>query len=188
MEWRKAAVWPSQINRLIPASDVPGEIRQINVKPEAKGEHGLPKKPIASAFVARAGIVGDFNVYRHEERRDDPDQALLVMPIETIRELNSEGWPIKPGDLGENFTTSGIPYGAFEVGRVFAAGQVRLQIAKACDPCDNLFLLPYVGGSKGPGFLKVMLGRRGWYARVLTEGRVRTGDRLTEETTESASA
>jgi len=182
----EGAIWPSQINGPISARDVPGEIQQINVKPQTKGEHGLPKKPVDSAFVTRAGIEGDFNVYRHEERQDDPDQALLVMPIETIRELNSEGWPIKPGDLGENFTTSGVPYGAFGVGKVFAAGQVRLQITKACDPCDNLFLLPYIGGSKGPGFLKVMLGRRGWYARVLAEGRVKTGDRLTEERTESA--
>jgi MOSC domain-containing protein YiiM len=166
---------------------VSGEIRRINVKSQTKGEHGLPKKQVDSAFVARAGIEGDFNVYRHEECRDDLDQALLIMPIETIGELNSEGWPIKPGDLGENFTTSGIPYQAFAVGKVFGAGEARFQISKACDPCDNLFLLPYVGESKGPGFLKVMLGRRGWYARVLEEGRVRAGDRLIEEGTESAS-
>jgi len=96
---------------------VPGEIQQINVRPQTKGEHGLPKMRVDSAFVARAGVEGDFNVYRHKERRDDPDQALLIMPIETIKELNSEGWPIKPGDLGENFTTRGIPYQAFGVGR-----------------------------------------------------------------------
>jgi len=157
-----------------------GEIQQINVKPQTKGEHGLPKKPVDSAFVTRAGVEGDFNVYRHEERRDDPDQALLIMPLETIRKLNSEGWPIKPGDLGENFTTRGIPYGEFGVGKVFSAGGVRFQISKACDPCNNLFLLPYVGSSRGPKFLKVMLGRRGWYARVLEEGRVDAGDRLME--------
>jgi len=169
------------------ARRMPGEIQEINVKSQTKGEHGLPKKQVSSAFVTRAGVEGDFNVYRHEERQDDPDQALLVMPIETIRELNSEGWPIKPGDLGENFTTRGIPYKGFAVGKVFASGRMRFQISKACDPCDNLFLLPYIGASKGPGFLKVMLGRRGWYARVLGEGRVRAGDRLTEEGTESAS-
>ena len=165
---------------------MPGEIQQINVNPQTRGEHGLPKKPVDSAFVARSGVEGDFNVYRHEERQDDPDQALLIMPTETIRELNSEGWPIKPGDLGENFTTSGIPYQAFGVGKVFGAGGVRFQITKACDPCDNLFLLPYVGESNGPSFLKVVLGRRGWYARVLEEGRVKAGDPLTEESSEPA--
>jgi MOSC domain-containing protein YiiM len=167
---------------------VPGEIQQINVKPQTEGEHGLPKKRVDSAFVARAGVDGDYNVHRHLEQRDDPDQALLIMPIETIRELNSEGWPIKPGDLGENLTTSGIPYEAFGVGRVFRAGRVRFQITKACSPCDNLILLPYVGASKGPSFLKLMRGRRGWYARVLAEGQMYSGDSLTEESTEPASA
>jgi MOSC domain-containing protein YiiM len=165
---------------------VAGEIQQINVKPQTKGEHGLPKRRVDSAFVAREGVEGDYNVYRHDELHDDPDQALLIMPIETISELNSEGWPIKPGDLGENFTTRGVPYHEFGVGKVFTAGGVRLQISKACDPCDNLNLLPYVGASRGPAFLKVMLGRRGWYARVLEEGQVKAGDSLMEVGTESA--
>jgi MOSC domain-containing protein YiiM len=154
------------------------EVKQINVKPQTEGEHGLPKKAVDSAFVTRAGVASDFNVFRHEKRKDDPDQALLLMPIETIRELNSEGWPIEPGDLGENFTTSGIPYHAFGAGKIFAVGEVLLQISKACEPCANLFLLPYVGRSKGPDFLKVMIRRRGWYARVLSEGRVRAGDTI----------
>jgi MOSC domain-containing protein YiiM len=154
-------------------------VQQINVKSFVPGERGLPKKPVDSAHVSFAGVEGDFNVYRHEERKDDPDSALLIMPIEMIRELNSEGWPIKPGDLGENFTTDGIPYGSFAVGKVFTAGEVRFQISRACDPCDNLFLLPYVGQSRGPEFLKVMLGRRGWYARVLKEGLVRAQDLIT---------
>jgi MOSC domain-containing protein YiiM len=157
---------------------VSGVIHQINVKPQTKGEHGLPKKPVDSALVTKAGVEGDFNLYRHEERNDDPDQALLIIPMETIRELNSEGWPIKPGDLGENFTTVGIPYQDFRIGGIFNAGDVRFQISKACDPCTNLYLLSYVGKSKGADFLKVMLGRRGWYARVLDEGHVKKGDRI----------
>ena len=166
---------------------MPGVIQQINVKPQTKGEHGLPKGRADSAFVTRKGLEGDFNVYRHEELQDDVDQALLILPIETIKELNSEGWPIRPGDLGENFTTSGMPYEAFGVGKTFEAGEVRFQVTKACEPCDNLFLLPYVGASKGPEFLKVMLGRRGWYARVLEEGRVEAGNRLTESSSPSSS-
>lgn len=154
---------------------------QVNVKSKTPGQRGLPKKPVPRAFVSRAGVEGDYNVYRQEERRGDPDCALLVMPIETIRELNSEGWPVHPGDLGENLTTTGIPYASFTVGKTFAVGGAKFQISKACDPCDNLYLLPYVGDSRGPGFLKVMLGRRGWYARVVREGRVKPGDPVIEE-------
>ena len=154
-------------------------IMQINIKPQIKGERGLPKKPVDSAFVSAAGVRGDFNLYRHEELEDDPDSALLIIPIETIRALNSEGWPIEPGDLGENLTTSGLPYDSLAVGKVFSAGGVRFQISRACDPCDNLFHLPYVGRLKGPQFLKTMLGRRGWYAKVLKEGRITTKDQIT---------
>ena len=33
--------------------------------------------------------------------------------------------------------------------------------------------LPYVGVERGPEFLRIMLGQRGWYARVLQGGTVR---------------
>jgi MOSC domain-containing protein YiiM len=45
-------------------------------------------------------------------------------------------------------------------------------VSKACDPCTVLYNLPYVGVERGPEFLRVMMGRRGWYARVLQGGMV----------------
>jgi MOSC domain-containing protein YiiM len=155
-------------------------VHQINVKPKTRVERGLPKVHVESAFVSRKGIRGDFNVYRHEVLKDDPDSALLVIPLETIEELNLEGWPVKPGDLGENITTRGVSYSSFSIGKTYAIRGVSFQISRACDPCDNLYLLPYVGKSKGPRFLKTMLGRRGWYARVLEEGWVAKGDPIIE--------
>ncbi len=157
-----------------------GRVHQINVKPETAGEHGLPKKSVDSAVMRRAGLEGDFNRYRHEEQADDGDAALLLMPLETIRELNDEGWPIQPGDLGENLTLTGIPYATLGPGKTFTVGEAEIQVSRRADPCENLFLLPYVGEAKGPAFLKVMLGRRGWYARVLREGIIRRGDSVVE--------
>jgi MOSC domain-containing protein YiiM len=176
----------TSISHSSPETGVSGTVKQINVKPMTEGERGLPKKPVDSAHVTKSGMQGDFNVYRHEELNDDPDSALLILPVETIMELNSEGWPVRPGDLGENLTTTGIPYSSFAVGKIFTSGGARFQVSRACDPCDNLFLLPYVGSSKGPSFLKTMLGRRGWYARVLREGKIRRGDRIVEEPVPSA--
>lgn len=155
-------------------------VYRINVKPQTPGERGLPKKHVDSASISRRGTSGDFNVFRHEELHDDPDSAVLLMPLETIRQLNSEGWPIAPGDIGENITTTGIPYDQFKPGKTFAFGSVRVQISRPCDPCNNLYLLPYVGKTKGPAFVKTMLGRRGWYARVLKEGKVKKGDTIEE--------
>lgn len=162
-------------------SHSPGHVFKLHRKPEVAGEHGLPKPSVPEAFAARTGFVGDFNRYRHEEKKDDPGMALLIVPRETLNELANEGWPVRPGDLGENITTEGIAYEAFVPGRRFRAGAALLEVSKACTPCDNLFLLPYVGASRGPEFLKVMLDRRGWYARVLREGWIRVGDPVTAD-------
>lgn len=151
-------------------------VYRIGRKPQTPGQRGLPKPAVAEARVTSDGVEGDHNVYRHDEKQDDPAMAILIMPLETLRDLEREGWPVRPGDLGENFTTVGVDYDAFRPGRRFAVGPVLLEVSKRCDPCDNLYGLPYVGPERGPEFLKAMLGRRGWYARVLRDGLVRTDD------------
>ena len=155
-------------------------IWRLHVKPEAPGERGLPKVSTDAIDIVSAGVVGDFNRYRHEQLNDDSDQAILLMPLETLLVLNDEGWPVKPGDTGENITTKGIPYDAFAPGRKYRVGAAELEISKAAKPCRNLYLLPYVGEERGPEFLKALTGRRGWYARVRKEGRVRNGDVIEE--------
>jgi MOSC domain-containing protein YiiM len=164
-----------------PSHPARGRVYQLNRKTELTGERGLPKAPVPEAQITVEGLQGDFNRFRHEERHDDPHMALLLLPIETIEGYNRDGWPVQPGDLGENVTTSGIPYEAFAPGTKWRIGDVRVEVAKACTPCDNLFLLPYIGKERGPEFLQVSLGRRGWYARVLDEGTVRRGDTIEAE-------
>ena len=160
-------------------SRLSGRVFEIHRKPETSGEHGLPKPRVTEAFLSESGLAGDFNRYRHEQKHDDRDMAILVMPRETLHEIAQEGWPVQPGDIGENLTTEGIAYDQILPGRRFRVGEAELEVSKACTPCDNLYLLPYVGPTRGPEFLKVMLGRRGWYARVVREGRVRSGDSIT---------
>ena len=96
--------------------------------------------------------------------------AVLVYPIETIHELNDEGWPIMPGDMGENFTISGIPHSHFSPNQQYQIGESLIEISFECDPCQNLSVLPYVGKTKINEFIKTLMHRRGWYARVLKEG------------------
>jgi MOSC domain-containing protein YiiM len=105
--------------------------------------------------------------------------AVLIVPLEMLHELNREGWPVRPGDFGENITSVGLAYDAFAPGRRFEVGDAIVEVTKPCTPCDNLFGLPYVGVTRGPEFLRTTLGRRGWYAKVLQEGRVRKDDSIT---------
>ena len=155
-----------------------GHVYQINLKPETEGQRGLPKHPVENVFVNRDGLVGDFNRWRHEETHDDPTMAVLLMPLETIEELNKEGWPLGPGDLGENFTTEGIAYGNFAPPKSFKIGGAVITVTKACDPCNNLYAIPKI--AKRRDIVKALYKRRGWYARVDQEGKVSTGDPIIE--------
>ncbi|QQG39837.1 MAG: MOSC domain-containing protein [Candidatus Aenigmatarchaeota archaeon] len=173
---------------------IKGRVHQLSVKPSTPGEVGLPKLAIPQAAVTRLGMAGDYNQYRQEvhEPLGDERMALLLMPLETIWQLNDEDWPVKPGDLGENITTEGIPYGAFGTqinkglkyelisGHTFNIGNdLVAEVAKVCNPCHNLMELPYVGKENFAEFCRTLLGRRGWYARVLDEGTVDRGARIT---------
>lgn len=146
------------------------KIHQINLKPNRANEHGIPKTSVISAILSKSGIEGDYNNYRTIKKDQNPDMAVLVYPIETIHKLNDEGWPIMPGDMGENFTISGIPHSHFSPNQQYQIGESLIEISFECDPCQNLSVLPYVGKTKINEFIKTLMHRRGWYARVLKEG------------------
>lgn len=153
-----------------------GVVRRLSAKPKTLGQHGLPKPSIGRGRLSHTGVVGDFNLFRETEKHGDPGMALVLLPMETLEDLRREGWPVRPGDLGENITTEGILYADLAPPRRLRIGAAEAETTGPCDPCDNLYLLPYVGKDRGPAFLKATLGRRGWYARVTREGQVAEGD------------
>lgn len=153
-------------------------ILQLSVKPRTPGEHGLPKRPVPALRVGASGAEGDYNKYRTRKLGGDPDQALLVLTEEVIQRLNAEGWPVGPGDLGENLTLGAVAEAELGPGVRLRAGEVVLELTGPCDPCTELHSLPYVGHAKGEAFVRTLLGRRGWYARVLAGGELRPGDSM----------
>lgn len=153
-----------------------GKLIQINTKSKVEGEVGLPKIPQDKAKVTFMGLEGDYNNYRFTSKGNTPNRAILIMPIEMMTTLQNEGWEVKPGDLGENFTTSGIEYNQFKIGDKYKVGNIKIEISEACFPCNSLGVLKYVGKDKVDGFKDTMKGRRGWYAKVLQEGEVKPGD------------
>ena len=157
-----------------------GFVYQINIKEKTLGERGLPKIPTEVVKVTEMGLEGDYNVFRHEQQNNSPDQAVLIMTYEMIQQLNEEGWPIKSGDIGENFTTKGLDYKLFQPKKQFQIGEIIVEITKACDPCLNLSDLPYIGKNHSGRFIRTMLNRRGWYAKVIREGVVKKGDSMLE--------
>lgn len=153
-----------------------GTVYQINAKRETPGERGIPKLKVGSARILRTGLEGDFNRYRTEKKHGTPDYALLLLPIETIQQLQNEKWQVSPGDLGENITVSGLDKSAMGVGNILKVGDAVIQIAKEATPCGNLKVLPFINDQNYQAFKDALIGRRGMYARVLEEGIVRTND------------
>ena len=152
-----------------------GRVVQLHLKPREGRSRGIPKRPVSQLTITAAGVEGDFNRWRTEKADGDPDQAVLLLNDEILVDLRQEGWPVQRGDLGENLTLADLPPDALQPGVQLRAGEVVLEVSKACDPCTVLFNLPYVGKERGPEFLRIMLGRRGWYARVLQAGNVSAG-------------
>lgn len=150
-----------------------GRIVQLHLKPREGRARGLPKRAVPQLTITPAGVDGDFNRWRTEEANGDPDQAVLLLSEEILTELRAEGWPVQPGQLGENVTLADLPPDALDPGALVQVGEVLLEVSKPCDPCTVLYALPYVGVDRGPAFLRTLKGRRGWYARVLHGGTVR---------------
>ena len=146
-----------------------GKVLQISVKPSTTGEHGLPKISVPEAEMHFGGVDGDYNTYRQEKKSGEPDMAVMLITQEILDDLNSEGWPVEYGDLGENLTIGDLSYGAIEPDQKYRVGSALIQIT-------YLYSLPYIGDERGQEFMKTIKDRRGWYARVLEEGVVSAGD------------
>jgi MOSC domain-containing protein YiiM len=149
-----------------------GHLIQLNIKPRVPGEYGLPKSPVDHLDISHDGAAGDYNNYRMRTLKGDPDQAILILTDDVIQQLRHEGWPVQPGDFGENLTLGGVVEAELGAGAQLRLGEVLLEISKPCDPCTELGILPYVGKERTAEFIRSTKGRRGWYARVLQPGSI----------------
>jgi MOSC domain-containing protein YiiM len=150
-----------------------GRIVRLHLKAREGRARGIPKRAAPELTITSEGVLGDFNRWRTEKAGGDPDQAVLLLSAEILATLGAEGWPVQPGELGENLTVADLPAHALHPGARVHVGEVVLEVSKACSPCTILFSLPYVGIERGPAFLRTLKGRRGWFARVLHGGTVK---------------
>ena len=152
------------------------KIYQINVKPKTQDGVGLPKEKVSKGIITFNGIEKDFNNYRKLKKKNTLDMAIMILSMDIINQLQLEGWPVRPGDLGENLTLDNVNYNSLKPGNKYKIGNVELQISFICAPCKKLENLKYVGLSKIGSFIKTLKNRRGWYCKVLKEGIIKGGD------------
>jgi len=148
-----------------------GTLFSINVS-----NGGVPKKSVAGAKVSLSGLAGD----AHEDTigHGGLDRAVCIYSVERIRALQSEGHPIEAGTVGENLTIEGIDWDLVVPGSQLRVGdEVVLEVASFTNPCktikrsfsDEKFVR--IAQKLHPGWSRV-------YARVLSEGQIRSGDRV----------
>jgi MOSC domain-containing protein YiiM len=149
-----------------------GLVLQVNVS-----LGGLPKRPIAEAFLTPLGFEGD--AVGHPAIHGGPQQAVLLVTAETTDELIAEGFPLFYGALGENLTTRGLDRRELRLGMRLRAGEAVIELTRLRAPCTALDVY-------GPRLRERILGKDaqtgeadwalgGFYASVAVPGRVWTG-------------
>jgi MOSC domain-containing protein YiiM len=146
-------------------------IFQINVS-----QGGVPKLPVHAAAVTPLGLEGDHQNDR--QHHGGPDKAICLYSLERILALQGEGHPIFSGSTGENLTLSGLDWDTLVPGvRLSLGDEVTIEVVSYASPC------PKIVSSFAEGQIQRMSQEQhpGWarlYARILTPGTIRTGDRV----------
>ncbi len=148
-----------------------GVVLRVNVS-----DGGVPKMPIAAGVITEEGFYGD--------RQDDlrvhggPNRAVCLFSFEVIERFSNEGHPIAPGCTGENLTIAEIDWTLVEPGVVLLIGaRVVLEVTNYTEPCSKNARW-FIDGDFNRMNEALHPGESRVYARVITGGEVRRGDRV----------
>jgi MOSC domain-containing protein YiiM len=135
---------------------------------------GVPKGRVNDAKVSRSGLEKD--AQNDTKHHGGPERAVCLYSLERIHSLQAEGHPIDAGTAGENVTVEGIDWDMVVPGaRVRIGDEVLLEIASFTNPCKTI-KASFIDGE----FIRIAQKfHPGWsrvYARVLSEGSIRSGD------------
>ena len=148
---------------------------QINI---SRG--GLPKRPVPSTKVTPLGLEGDG--HNHPQIHGGTRKAILLIGREAVDELESCGYPVFYGALGENFTTAGLDRRSMRSGQRYRIGsEVVIELTTPRKPCRTLDIFPGIqdaiwdkliqdGETNSPKW-----GMGGFYASVVAGGLVLPG-------------
>ena len=132
---------------------------------------GMPKLPVIFARVSRDGVAGDWQ--KNRKYHGGPDRAVCLFSDELYAWLREQGVAgLFSGAVGENFTTRGIDLMKLGAGdRLRVGRQCVIELTDVREPCRQL-------KKWGERFPKLIVGRSGWMAKVVTEGEVKAGDAI----------
>ena len=130
---------------------------------------GIPKLPVPSCDVTIIGLHGDG---RDHEKHSKPERAVSLFDVEILHQLNTEGYTLCPGAIGENLTIENVHVQSLEPGdRLCFSGGVVIELTESRNPC---FVLDPLGEQ-----LKLdIVGRCGFLAKVIEEGIFTPGETI----------
>jgi MOSC domain-containing protein YiiM len=146
-----------------------GRVVSINV---SRG--GVPKRPVERALVRRLGLDGDEHT---SPTHGGPLQAVSIYSVEAIARVAADGHEAFAGAYGENLTLEGIELDAMRAGDLLRLGEagLTLELRYRAEPCVKLAHW-FVDERIGRISSKAYPADARWYASVLEEGPVATGD------------
>lgn len=150
-----------------------GRVVSVNVN-----QGGVPKLPVSEQWVGPLGLADD----RHQEpvpMHGGVYQAVCLYAMEAIERLVSEGHNAFPGAFGENLTLEGIEMGSLAEGDqlTIGAGGLVIEVTWNAAPCTKQAQW-FSDGRFARISHKTHANEARWYARVVSEGPVRLGDRV----------
>ena len=147
-----------------------GVVHQVSVS-----AGGVPKLPIESGYVGPLGLLDDGHI---ESFHGGADKALCLISLEVIETIASEDHSLAPGTAGENVTVRGIDWNEVVPGTRWLIGdEVGIEITHFTAPCYKNSRW-FADGDFSRMSQQQHPGRSRVYARVLTEGVIRKGDRF----------
>ena len=127
---------------------------------------GIPKKEVDSVLITTSGLEGDGH---NHEKHNNPNQAVCLQDFELLQELSREGFSLTWGTIGENLTLRYLNVQGMSPGTILElSGGVVLELTKERKPC-------YVLDAIDPRLKEAIVGRCGFYAKVLQGGILRPG-------------
>lgn len=141
-----------------------------------------------------AGLQGEYDHYRTIALQDTTERAVSLWTADCVTWIkNSVGYPVEPGDFGENILVQVLTFDGLEpgyqlqfLGKEASSNDyddeppVVLEITETVVPCGSLWELPYINDESLTPSKRVhhcqdcleqlaqLPGRRGWYAKLIT--------------------
>ena len=156
------------------------------------GHHFSKTPSLGIRLLKGLGVAGDAHMgetVKHRSRvRKDPAQPNLrqvhLIHTELFDELRAKGFAVKPGDLGENITTSGIDLLALPAGaRLHLGVSAVVEITGLRNPCSQIdkFQQGLMAATLDKDVDGKLVRKAGIMSIVVAEGDVRPGDAIRVE-------